>query len=280
MLELNLLDVMFSGPSAGSPFEDENPHIMWQRDWGSRDFAVVTDNSLEDSCVDELRNKVAWLFESPNPKTGFAYKLRKQWKFRKYQAVFTYDKRLIECGSKFQLSTVGGSWIRAKDWQVYPKHLNLSVLASAKRDLPGHRLRHEIIDRFPDAFDGLFGRPHRFVEYKLDALKDYRYSLVIENQRLDYYFTEKLIDCFATGTVPVYWGCPGIDNFFNPDGLIQFREMDELPDILKKLSEEDYLQRLPAIKENLQRARDYRFPEKSLLDGITRNSTLTSLLHI
>ena len=34
------------------------------------------------------------------------------------------------------------------------------------------------------------------------------------NGRGDYEFDEKLIDCFLTGTVPIFWGCPSIDKFF------------------------------------------------------------------
>ena len=34
------------------------------------------------------------------------------------------------------------------------------------------------------------------------------------------YFTEKLLDCFLTRTVPVYWGCPDIYEYFDLDGII------------------------------------------------------------
>ena len=47
----------------------------------------------------------------------------------------------------------------------------------------------------------------------------HRYHIVIENVRSDYYFSEKLVTAVAAGCVPVYWGCPSIARFFDPDGM-------------------------------------------------------------
>jgi hypothetical protein len=43
---------------------------------------------------------------------------------------------------------------------------------------------------------------------KVDVLRTYRYALVFENQRQPGYVTEKLLDTFASGTVPLYHGAP------------------------------------------------------------------------
>ena len=57
---------------------------------------------------------------------------------------------------------------------------------------------------------------------KIDGLRDYRYHFCIENIKRDYWFTEKLIDCFVTGTIPIYWGCPSI--FDNISELPEFKQ--------------------------------------------------------
>ena len=44
---------------------------------------------------------------------------------------------------------------------------------------------------------------------KIDIMKRYRYCLVFENQRQPGYVTEKLLDCFVAGSMPLYWGAPG-----------------------------------------------------------------------
>jgi hypothetical protein len=43
---------------------------------------------------------------------------------------------------------------------------------------------------------------------KIDIMRRYRYCLVFENQCQPGYITEKLLDCFVAGAVPIYWGAP------------------------------------------------------------------------
>jgi hypothetical protein len=88
-------------------------------------------------------------------------------------------------------------------------------------------------------------------------LKDYRFSIVIENCQKDYYFSEKLIDCFMTGTIPIYWGCQSIDKFFDVEGMLIFNNLDELEIILSSLNNELYMSRLDSIKNNFFEAKKY-----------------------
>ena len=69
--------------------------------------------------------------------------------------------------------------------------------------------------------------------------------------RLQYetYFTEKLLDCFATGTIPVYLGAPDIGKYFNKDGIIDLT--DEF-----YISDELYHSKMEAIKDNLERVKN------------------------
>lgn len=53
------------------------------------------------------------------------------------------------------------------------------------------------------------------------TLEYYMFSIIIENNSVDNYFTEKLLNCFAVGTVPIYLGCPNIGEFFNRNGIIE-----------------------------------------------------------
>jgi hypothetical protein len=96
---------------------------------------------------------------------------------------------------------------------------------------------------------------------KFPATAPYRYSVVIENEHLDWWFTEKIIDCFSVGTVPIYWGCPDIGRFFDIDGVIPFNNLDELATILENISPEDYKSRLKPIRKNLKISMQYRIAE-------------------
>ena len=46
------------------------------------------------------------------------------------------------------------------------------------------------------------------------------FHVCIENVRQENYFSEKLLDCFLTRTIPIYWGCPNIDSYFDVRGMI------------------------------------------------------------
>ena len=79
------------------------------------------------------------------------------------------------------------------------------MIASTKRETPAHDIRHDIADAVESSLD-LFGRGRTIeLPFKIGGLRDYRFSVTVENAFVDYYFTEKLIDCFLTGTVPMTW---------------------------------------------------------------------------
>jgi hypothetical protein len=50
---------------------------------------------------------------------------------------------------------------------------------------------------------------------KHEILKQYRYSIAIENCCENNYVSEKFFDCILNNTVPLYYGCPNIDKIFN-----------------------------------------------------------------
>ena len=69
------------------------------------------------------------------------------------------------------------------------------------------------------------------------------------------YFTEKLHDCFLTGTIPVYLGAPDIGDFYNLDGIIVMGRDDEGCVVFDSevLTEEYYYDHLDAVKDNYNR---------------------------
>jgi len=54
---------------------------------------------------------------------------------------------------------------------------------------------------------------------RASALEDFLFSMAIENSRENNYFSEKLTDCFLMDTMPIYYGCPNIKNFFPEDSM-------------------------------------------------------------
>ena len=189
-----------------------------------------------------------------------------------FDAIFTYDlgylKAGVQRGAPWLYYPFGGSWIR--EWGVYEKLALASIIVSPKMVTEGHRLRHEIAQQFSGFVNfvkvwGALEEGQPRFEPKWKALRHYRYSIVVESARADYYFTEKLIDCLSQGTVPIYWGCPSIDSFFEGEGIIPFETLEDLAHILASISEQDYLQRLPAIWSNLELAKGVHCAEDYLV---------------
>ncbi len=83
------------------------------------------------------------------------------------------------------------------------------------------------------------------------------HNIAIENNSEYNYFTEKLIDCFRTFTVPIYWGCTNIEEHFDVRGMIFINDVNEMPFILRNLTIDQYLEMMPYIKENYERSKSY-----------------------
>jgi hypothetical protein len=101
----------------------------------------------------------------------------------------------------------------------------LSLIASGKSSLPGHRLRHELagllLNYFGRSEIDIFGFGNTPVARKDIALDSYLYSIVIENDFIPNYVTEKIADAFLGFSSPIYIGAPNVQDFF-PEKVTAF----------------------------------------------------------
>lgn len=243
-------------------------HVRFDRSKKKHALKFFTDKDLASAAGDLSTVKIAWLLESPDLFTGVYEDIRSIHYLKYFDFVFTHNRELLKGGPKFVFSPFGGTWISKDEWQIFPKNRGVSMVASEKTILEGHKLRHEVVAAFRHRIDSVMGRGYGSFDDKIDSLRDFRYSIVIENCREDYWFTEKLIDCFLTGTVPIYWGCPSIGDFFDPNGIITFHTLADLDSILDNLSDADYDSRHEAIERNFKTAHDYAVTEDYIYDHI------------
>ncbi len=128
--------------------------------------------------------------------------------------------------------------------QVYgEKDKHISFITSNKTMTEGHRFRLECAQKLVELKApgvDLYGVGIREIKGKIEGLRDYKFSIAVENGVHDNYFTEKILDCFLTGVIPIYKGCPNIGEFFNVEGIITFSTQEELVDIVSNLSDNDY----------------------------------------
>lgn len=79
------------------------------------------------------------------------------------------------------------------------------------------------------------------------------FNIGIENLKLPNWANDRIWSCFASKVVPIYWGCPNIEEFgYDERGVIRFENKDDLLNILNNLTEKDYFDRLPYIEHNYQ----------------------------
>lgn len=90
-----------------------------------------------------------------------------------------------------------------------------------------------------------------------DSLFDSQFHICIENSKQKNYFTEKIMDCFVTKTVPIYWGCPNICDFFDTNGIIIVNNFNEIIDICNNLTDKSYYKMLPGIENNFLFSKEY-----------------------
>ena len=102
---------------------------------------------------------------------------------------------------------------------------------------------------------------------KINALKEYMFSIVIQNCQLDTFFTD-FTDPLITGTVPIFWGTKKVSKYFDINGIIFFDTLEELNEILANLTEEDYYSRMASIKKNFEIAKGYWRSDDQLADFI------------
>ncbi len=172
--------------------------------------------------------------------------------------IFTHYNELLKLGDPFKFAPLTGTWI--EEIKIKPKTKIVSAIASGKSWLPGHKLRLGFLQNLPKNVD-MFGRNTNPISTKEEGLDDYMFSIAIENDIYDDYFTEKILDCFATGTVPIYYGTKAISKYFNPMGILQFETQQELNNLICKLDEKLYNSMQSAIKDNLDRVKLYNMSE-------------------
>jgi len=88
-------------------------------------------------------------------------------------------------------------------------------------------------------------------------LFDSQFHICIENSKQKNYFTEKIMDCFVTKTVPIYWGCPNIGDFFDYSSIIIVNDLKEIIDACNSLTSESYNKMLLGIENNFLSSKKY-----------------------
>jgi hypothetical protein len=243
----------------------------WLNEFGTLDFPEPV---VLYSCVgrteDAVKNAkhVLCVFSEPEP-----LRPRDQWVINnahRFDLILTHSHRVFNNVRNAAEFNFGSCWIDPKDYvgQGAEKRFVVSFLCGGKTMLQGHHDRIALWQRLGeldipvDAWASSVCRPparpqgqefpcsqwvinnahllDSFQTDKIRMLRDAQFHVCIENHREPGYFTEKLIDCFVTRTVPIYVGDPRIGRCFDPAGLFQCATVDEVIETVNRLKPTTY----------------------------------------
>lgn len=134
------------------------------------------------------------------------------------------------------------------------KAFDLSVVCSSARKFSAHRRRFEFVSALKDILGERlhwYGRGIRDLPRKADAIIPYRYSIAIENNHIEHFWTEKLSDIYLGQAFPFYSGGLNLGRYFNSEAFETLDISDArsaAEKILRVMGANTYEERLPLLR--------------------------------
>jgi len=132
-------------------------------------------------------------------------------------------------GDKFNLPEpfmehFGYMWHSRPPKEINIKNKIMSIIVSEKKFAPGHKYRHELVEKIIKLKlpVDIYGRGSNNYIYKdrimgqfndAEPYENYYFSICIENVISNHYFSEKIATPLMYNCMPVYYGCRNITNY-------------------------------------------------------------------
>lgn len=239
--------------------QGKEPHYLEYVTDGSGEINLFVDRAIYDvGSVKNDKKNYAWLLESKviAPDLISYYLESKGSEFEKFEKIFTHNEDLLKKDEKFCFLNPIGYWV--EDAEHFIKTKLISMIVSDKKYTKQQKIRYKFANKNIDKID-VFGSGFHDIEFKDTGLVNYYFSIVFENDLTDNYFSEKILDCFATKTIPIYCGTKKIINYFDQNGIIFFEKYN-----LNDISFDLYFNKINAVESNFQKVKEFRLPEDSM----------------
>ncbi len=124
-------------------------------------------------------------------------------------------------------------------------------------DCPG-----SVLNNMKDAIEPRNGKWYRG---KVDFLKNYKFTIAFENISMPGMVTEKIIQAFEAGSIPIYWGDDAVTKLFNPKAFINCADYSSWEEVINRVKEldqndDEYMQMILVPPANPDY--DFQFDEK------------------
>jgi hypothetical protein len=267
MVHLNMLSGNFAHAYC-STWWKRPKNLIWDFNSRENNISVYIDGGMWAGFGDKNdgKKKFLWILESKSYDGGTSEqaKILVDRLKETFEQVWTHNDELLKLDPIFKWSPAYGSYIESP--KIHDKTKLISMITSDKQATEQHQFRYNFAVKNKNMLD-LYGRGFNEIEKKETGLNDYMFSVAIENNTYDTYFTEKILDCFLTGTIPIFKGTKKIVNYFDSNGIIFLDEIDNLSELTSDL----YYSKMDSIKENFERAFEYELLDDWLFEKYIKN---------
>ncbi|AWI25673.1 glycosyltransferase family 10 domain-containing protein [Flavobacterium pallidum] len=218
-------DIKRQTPSCSFQWKDIT---FTEEDVEACDYLVILDSPKKDFKVKVNRNNILhFSLEPPNEVSMYR-------QYGNSQTAIIYNQ--FDTKKNNVLSHGALPWHVDKDYDflsdlkpdTLSKDNNIVWVTSNQRSSVGHINRMDFLESIrPLEFVKLYGRGINPIDDKWEVLSKSKYAIAYENYQNDYNWTEKITDCFLSYTMPLYFGCNRIENFFPKNSLIQLDPKDK-----------------------------------------------------
>lgn len=187
--------------------------------------------------------------------------VEKNW--NKFRYIFTHDSKLLNICDNAKLILWGVGNANYSCFSNVKKTKLVSMVSSNKELCELHIARKALarklksnpnVDVMGTVDGGLF-------KNTFQIYAEYKFSIAFENYIDDYWFTEKICNCFANRTIPIYYGAKKIDELFNGQGIIHCHSVEDIvevvesPKMLRYIYDSDIARK--AMEDNFNRVKQY-----------------------
>ena len=230
----------------------------------------------------EKLNDTIYIFVQVEPEAIYANQHYLLENYRLYDYILTFNETVLKVCPNAYKYIYGTTWISPLTWScidISRKRFEVSSIVGAKDSTVGHRFRKTLYLRqhlLPQTVRYRFFRSSHCepdlpalgeqchfsngkLEAKEEAFLESQFHIVIENSRQANYFTEKLCDALLTKTIPIYYGCTNISEYFNTEGwiILDSESVEEVAQKLFALTPEYYKRYTQIIENNYYLAMNY-----------------------
>lgn len=184
-----------------------------------------------------------------------------------YDYVFTYLDHVLRSNSKAREFLCIKTWItdNIDNFSKDKKEFGVTSLIGGKNfpNLEGHAMRHQLWKRQNEItipkkiylsshyrYGGADYNNNLILGDKKEPLFNTMFHIAIENTSINNMFTEKLIDCFQTKTIPIYYGVKNVEKYFISKGMLIANSIDEIIKLANSVTPELYEEKYNIVERN------------------------------